>query len=161
MVMHWFGPATKAGLARWTGVSPSDATATWRAIEAELAVVKVASERRFMLATDLDPLTMAEPIRGVRLLPMDDPLTKTDKDLLVTDPARRSLVLPGWGETPGYLPGAVLVGGEILGVWQRQQRKFKVRPFVAFSGKVREAIEAEALAMPIAVASEPSLTWET
>ena len=159
--LHWLGPATKSGLARWTGVKPRDVTATWRAIDGELASVNIEGEARFMLATDLEALTSAEPIRGVRLLPMDDPLTKTDKELLVPDPLRRSLVLPKTGESPGYLPGAVLVDGEIVGVWQRQQRKFKVRPFGTLSGKVREAIEAEALTMPIAGASEPSLAWET
>ena len=159
--LHWLGPATKSGLARWTGVKPGDVTATWRAIESELASVEVEGEARFMMATDLDALTTAEPIRGVRLLPMDDPLTKTDKNLLVPNEELRAQVLPAWGQSPGYLPGAVLVDGEIVGVWQRQQRTFRVRPFGALSGKVREAIEAEALTMPIAGASEPSLSWET
>jgi hypothetical protein len=159
--LHWLGPATKAGMARWTGVKPGDATKTWRAIEEELEPVDVEGETRFMLATDLDALSTAEPIRGIRLLPMDDPLTKTDKDLLVPDPEWRAQVLPAWGQSPGYLPGAVLAHGEIVGVWQRQQRKVQVRPFGALSGKVREAIEAEALSMPIAGKSEPSITWET
>jgi hypothetical protein len=92
---------------------------------------------------------------------MDDPFTKTDKDLLVPDPDWRAQVLPAWGESPGYLPGAVLVDGEIVGVWQRQQRKVRVRPFVKLTAAVRAAIEAEALSMPIAGKSEPSITWET
>jgi hypothetical protein len=159
--LHWLGPSTKAGMARWTGTKPGDATATWRAIERELVRVEVEGEARFMLAADLDALTMAQPIRGVRLLPMDDPLTKTDKELLVVDPERRSMVLPSWGQSPGFLPGAVLVDGEIVGVWQRQQRKVQVRPFAKLDAGVRRAIEAEALSMPIAGKSEPSMTWET
>jgi hypothetical protein len=159
--LHWLGPATKAGLARWTGVSPRDASATWRSIEHELAQVDVEGEARFMLEADLDALKTAKPIRGVRLLPLDDPLTKTDKELVVPDADRRSVVLPGWGESPGYLPGAVLVDGEVVGVWRRTQRKVTVRPFLKLGAAVREAVEREALSLPITGASGPSVTWET
>jgi hypothetical protein len=159
--LHWLGPATKAGMARWTGVSPRDASETWRSIEDELVAVEVGTERRFLLADDIEALTTAEPIRGVRLLPLDDPLTKTDKELMVPDAARRSVVLPGWGQSPGYLPGAVLVDGEIVGVWQRQQRRVTVRPFAKLAAQVRQALEGEALSMPIAGTSAPSIMWET
>jgi hypothetical protein len=159
--LHWLGPATKAGMARWTGVTPRDATQTWRAIEGELSAVDVGDDERFILAADLDALTTAEPIRGVRLLPMDDPLTKTDKELLVPDPEWRAQVLPAWGQSPGYLPGAVLVDGQIVGVWQRQQRRVRVRLFKPHSAQVRSAIEGEALSMPIAGKADPSITWET
>ena len=114
-----------------------------------------------MLAADIDALATAEPIHGVRLLPMDDPLTKTDKELLVPNPEWRAQVLPAWGQSPGYLPGAVLVDGEIVGVWQRQQRRVRVRLFKSLGQKVREAIEAEALSMPIAGKTDPSIVWET
>jgi len=159
--MHWLGPATKAGLARWTGVRPGEATKTWRAIEAELTEVEVEGEARFMLAADIDALATAAPIRGVRLLPMDDPLTKTDKELLVPNPEWRAQVLPAWGQSPGYLPGAVLVDGEIVGVWQRQQRRVRVRLFKSLGVEAREAIEVEALSMPVAGKTDPSIVWET
>jgi hypothetical protein len=157
--LHWLGPATKPALARWTGVTPRDATETWKSIEGELVAVDV-GDQRFMLASDLDDLVGAEPIQGVRLLPLDDPLTKTDKELLVPDPTLRSQVLPGWGESPGYLPGAVLVDGEIVGVWRRVQRKVTVRAFTRLNASVREAIEGEALSFPIAGPSAASVTWE-
>jgi winged helix DNA-binding protein len=159
--LHWLGPATKAGMGRWTGVSPRDASATWKSIEGELVAVDVGGERRYMLANDRDALQKAEPIQGVRLLPMDDPLTKTDKELLVPNEEWRAQVLPAWGQSPGYLPGAVLVDGEIVGVWQRQQRKVRVRLFADLRAGVREAIEAEALSMPIAGKSDLSIAWET
>ena len=159
--LHWLGPATKAGMARWTGVSPRDATATWKAIEGELVAVDVGGEQRFMLAGDRDALQQAVPIQGVRLLPLDDPLTKTDKELVVPDAERRSVVLPGWGQSPGYLPGAVLVDGEVVGVWRRNQRKVTVQPFIRLPAPVRDAVEAEALSLPIPGTSEPSITWET
>ena len=168
--LHWLGPATVADLARWTGVTPADAKATWAAIEGELAPVEIASgkggsektERRFVLEADLDSLRRARPIAGVRLLPFDDPFTKTDKSLLVLDDRRRRLAVPVSGDSPGYIPGAILVDGEIVGGWQRQGRKVTLHPFAGsrLSGTVREAIEAEALAFPIAGAAAPSVRWD-
>jgi hypothetical protein len=159
--LHWLGPATKADLARWTGVSPRDATETWKQLEDELVPVEVQDQPRFMLATDIEALVAAEPIRGVRLLPADDPFTKVDKMLLVTDAARRARVLPKTGESPGYIPGAILVDGEIVGAWQRQQRKVTIHPFSKPSTRVRDAIESEALTFPIAGQSAASISWDT
>jgi len=159
--LHWHGPATVRRLATWTGVEPRDAAETWRSIEAELVPVEIdgVGEVRSMLAADIEDLRSAAPVEGVRLLPMDDPFTKLDHDLLVPDVALRARALPKVGQSPGYIPGAVLVDGEIVGAWQRQQRKVTVHPFSALPARVREAIEAEALTFPIAGASEPSVRW--
>lgn len=104
-------------------------------------------------------LERGEPIAGVRLLPMDDPLTKFDKQLLVSDEELRVRVVPAYGAGPGYVPGAVLVDGEIVGGWQRQQRKVTIHPFTRLSAFARQAIEAEALGFPIAGSAEPSVNW--
>jgi len=157
--VHWYGPTTVATLARWTGVRPAEARATWADIEAELVEVDLAGERRFILAADLERLERPEPVGGVRLLPMDDPLTKLDKGLLVRDEDLRRRVVPSYGAGPGYVPGAVLVDGEIVGGWQRQQRKVTIHPFTRLSPSVRIVIEAEALAFPIAGSAEPRVTW--
>ena len=160
--LHWLGPATRADLARWTGVTPVDATATWQALEPELAPVEIEGRPRFMLAADSDALEHAEPIAGVRLLPMDDPVTKLDRDLLVPDPTLRIMALPVPSKSPGYIPGAILADGEIVGGWARQGRKVIIHPFPAFKpdAGLREAIEREALTMPIAGSTPPSISWE-
>jgi DNA glycosylase AlkZ-like len=161
--LHWLGPATVRDLGRWTGVLPVDAKATWAAIERELTEVgleaDVRERRRWILAKDADALRESEPIEGVRLVPFDDPYTKLDKDLLVADPARRAKAVPSSGHSPGYIPGAILVDGEIVGGWQRQQRKVTLHPFGRLPARVREALEHEALTMPIAGPQEPSVTW--
>ena len=161
--LHWFGPTTVARLARWTGVEARDAALTWASIESELEPVDidgVEGGRRFMLETDVDALLAAEPIAGVRLLPYDDAYTKLDRELLVPDPQLRARVLPLVGQsTLGYTPGAILVDGEIVGAWQRQQRKVTIHPWSTLSPAVRDAIEAEALAFPIAGSSKPSVAW--
>lgn len=159
--LHWLGPATRADLARWTGVVARDAALTWQAIEPELVSVEVNGTQRFIAATDLDTLRRTEPVRGVRLLPQDDPHTKLDHELLVPDASVRLMALPKVGSSPGYIPGAVLVDGEIVGGWQRQGRKITIHRFPKTSIRAggREAIEEEALTIPIAGPDKPSVAW--
>lgn len=160
---HWFGPTTVARLARWTGVEARDAALTWASIEPELEPVDIdgaEGRRRYMLEADINALASAEPIAGVRLLPYDDAYTKPDGEVLVPDPSLRARVLPLVGQsTLGHTPGAILVDGEIVGSWQRQQRKVTVHPWSKLPPAVRDAIEAEALAFPIAGSSKPSVAW--
>jgi hypothetical protein len=160
--VHWFGPTTKAALARWTGVPAGEATETWNAIEGDLIEVEVAglAGRRFMLGADLEAMERAEPVSGVRLLPYDDAFTKLDNELLIPDHALRERVLPRTGQGKGYIPGAILVDGEIVGGWQRQQRKVTLHPFGRLRARVRGAIEAEALAFPIEATSPASVSWD-
>jgi hypothetical protein len=164
--LHWYGPTTRQPLASWTGVKPADAAETWKAIEPELAEVQVerstgaSPERRFTLEADMEALEHSEPIQGVRLLPQDDPFTKFDHDLLVADERLRLRALPRTGQSPGYIPGSILVDGRIVGAWQRRQRKVTLHPFSKQSPSVREAIEHEALSMPIAGPTNPSVVWD-
>jgi hypothetical protein len=114
-----------------------------------------------MLAADVEALLAAAPIAGVRLLPYDDAYTKLDRELLVPDPALRARVLPLVGQsTLGHTPGAILLDGEIVGSWQRQQRKVTIHPWSRLASVVHDAIEAEALAFPIAGSSKPSIAWD-
>ena len=159
---HWYGPTTRQRLASWTGVKPADAAETWKAIEPELAEVQVegSAGRQFMLEADMEALEHSTPIEGVRLLPQDDPFTKFDHELLVADERLRLRALPRSGQSPGYIPGAILIDGQIVGAWQRQQRKVTLHPFSNPTARVRDAIEHEALSMPIAGPTEPSVVWD-
>jgi hypothetical protein len=160
--VHWFGPTAKAALARWTGVAAGEAAETWKAIESELVPVDMAglAGQRFVLAADVDSLEKAEPVSGVRLLPYDDAFTKLDHELLIPDETLRARVLPRTGQGKGYIPGAILVDGEIVGGWQRQQRNVTLHPFGRLSTRVREAVEAEAMSFPIAAKSPASVSWD-
>jgi len=161
--LHWVGPSTASGLARWTGVTPADAKATWTAIEAELTPVEldadVRDRRRFILTADLDALEDARPIEGARLVPFDDPFTKVDKDLLVPDEALRLRSVPASGHSPGYIPGAMLLDGDVVGGWQRQGRKVTLHPFGRLPSTDRELFEREALSMPIAGPGDAAVAW--
>jgi hypothetical protein len=160
--VHWFGPTTAAALARWTGVPPREAKVTWAGIEPDLVAVEIAGGPspvgRFVLASDLEAFEQAKPISGVRLIPFDDAFTKLDHELLLRDAEQRARALPP-GYSRGFIPGCVLVDGEIVGVWQRQQRRATIHPFPRLETRVREAIEAEALAFPIAGSGAASVTW--
>lgn len=152
----WFGPASVAQLARWTGVDPNEARATVEAIGVELVPVIVDGpidkprEPRVVLAADVDALRAGGPIPGARLLPMDDPFTKLDHGLLVADDDQRLRALPRVGRSPGYIPGAVLLDGAVVGGWQRQGRRVTIHPFGRLSRAARDLLEEEALAVPIA-----------
>jgi hypothetical protein len=158
--LHWFGPTTVQRLAVWTGVQPRDGAETWRSIEKELVAVDIRGESRSMLAADLDALTGAAQLTGVRLLPFDDAFTKLDKELLVADEKRRGTVFPPIGRSVGHIPGAILVDGEIVGSWQRQQRKVTLHPWKRLPAAVRDEIEREAMAFPIAAKSKASVRWD-
>jgi hypothetical protein len=161
----WFGPASVAQLARWAGVDPKDARVTVAAIGAELTPVVVDGpidrprEERFALTSSLAALRAGSPIRGARLLPMDDPFTKLDHGLLVADEEQRLRALPRVGRSPGYIPGAVLLDGQVVGGWQRQGRKVTIHPFGELPPSARELIEAEALTVPIAGPGAAAVAW--
>lgn len=157
---HWFGPATKHRMRLWTGVSQGDATKTFKAIERDLVPVDLDDAERFMLAADVDVARNAARVEGVRLLPQDDPYTKLDQHVIVPDESLRLRVFPPPKKSLGYSPGAILVDGDVVGAWQRQQRRVRIHPWKRFPKSVREAIEAEALAFPIAAKTAASITWD-
>jgi hypothetical protein len=150
--VHWFAPATLNDLVRWTGVKPPEATLTWKGLEPELVPVRVEGEpsTRWVLRSDADRLAHAAPVDGVRLLPVSDPFTRLDRPWLVPDPHQRRRVLPRTGESPGFTPGAILVDGEVRGVWHRQGPRVTLEPFVSLPAGMRDALEGEAGTLPIA-----------
>jgi hypothetical protein len=157
--LRWFGPQTKDRFAWWAAVEPKDATLTWEALEDEMVPVALDDKPRMILAADTEALAGAEPVRGVRLVHNDDPLLKDDRELIVADEARRRWLFPAHNQSPGYIPCALIVDGEVCGVWQRQQRKVTIHPWRKLSKKTVEAIEAEALSLPIASTSKALVRW--
>lgn len=159
--LHWFAPATLARFAWLAGIEPADAKLAWSGLSGELDAVSVDGAERYVLRSDFDALVGAEPIEGVRLLPHADPFLKIDGELVVADPERRLQIFPTQKSKPAFWPvsGGVLVDGEIVGSWARQQRRVTVHPWSALSEGVRERIGSEALAFPIAGRREPQVVW--
>jgi hypothetical protein len=57
-------------------------------------------------------------------------------------------------------PGAVLVGGEIVGTWRRAKAVVDVSPWRKLSTGERDAVEAEAASLPLPdVTATPSVRW--
>ncbi len=96
-----------------------------------------------MLEADVEALQGAES-SGTRLLgPYDPYLQARDRSTLVADPAKAKALWPVLGR-----PGAVLVDGEIAGLWRPRKsgKKFTVavEPWRDLEGAERKAVEAEA-----------------
>jgi hypothetical protein len=83
----------------------------------------------------------------VRLLPSGDTfflLHGADRELVVPDTNLRPLL---W--TSRVWPGAVLVGGAIVGTWRRADADITITAWRRLTRKERDALEAEAESLPL------------
>ncbi|MCW2584309.1 MAG: uncharacterized protein JWQ53_3099 [Klenkia sp.] len=142
-----FGPSTPAMVAAYLDAPVREVRAHWPADAEE---VDVAGETRWVL-----DLPSTDPVRGTWLLaPFDPFLQVRDRELLVPDPDRRKELFPVLGR-----PGAVLVDGEVAGVWRprssRGRLALAVTPWRAFTAAEREAVEDRAARLAAARGSTP------
>jgi hypothetical protein len=146
--LHCYGPGTPGRFARWSGVSPVFARASFALVGDELVEVTNEGKNGVILAEDLPKIQAAAQPLGVRLLPPGDPyLALQDKDILVPDTRLQKEV---W-KTSGS-PGVVLVDGEVVAVWrphkQGKRLALQVDPLSAgITSPVRKMIEDEAQRM--------------
>ena len=145
--LHVFGPATAEAFAQWTGMGPALGRAAFDALGRSLVPVGTPVGDAWILAGD-EPAFRATPrIAPARLLPSGDAyflFQGADRELLVADAERRRAL---W--TPRVWPGAVLVEGEIAGTWRRAQQTVVIQTWQSISGAARDAVEAEAAALPL------------
>ncbi|OAA27893.1 Winged helix DNA-binding domain-containing protein [Frankia sp. EI5c] len=139
--LRLFGPATPKQVAEFLDAPVKDIRARWPSDAVE---VTVDGERRWLLAEDRGRLLAAPPARATRLLgPYDLFLQARDRALLVPDPARAKSLWPVLGR-----PGAVLVDGEIGGLWRPRQSGGRLRVRVTMwrplTAALRGSITAEA-----------------
>jgi len=159
--LHVFGPATAHGLARWAGISRRAATAAVTSLEKALVPVRTPRGDEWLLAEDEPALRGAETATApARLLPSGDAyflLDGTERELLVPREDRRRRL---W--TPRVWPGALLVDGEIRGTWRRAQHTLRIDAWERLSRAAREAVEAEASALPLPVGDRAiDVVWES
>jgi len=116
--LHVFGPATAASFADWAGIRPADARSAFEALGRGLIPVRTSVGDAWILADDEAAFrAQPRPVAPARLLPSGDAyylLWGADRELLVPNAKHRSAL---W--TPRVWPGALLVNGEIVGVWRR------------------------------------------
>jgi hypothetical protein len=156
--LHVFGPAAPASFTKWAGISAKAAAAAFAALGGELTAVRTPLGDAWILAAD-EELFLAEPGRPApaRLLPSGDAYTLLhgdDRALLVPDAARRAEL---W--TPRVWPGAVLVEGEVRGVWRRAHDTVTIEPWDPLPRAAIDAVEAEAARLPIPGVEAIVLRW--
>ena len=120
--LRCYGPTQVSDFQSWLGCSPRQAKRLWGGIEDELAPVELDGKRRLVLAEDLNLLSQGEEGERLLLLGSHDPyLDLRDRELILPDKARQRQV---W-KTVGN-PGAVLLGGRVIGFWSVRTRGDKL-----------------------------------
>jgi hypothetical protein len=152
--LHVFGPTTAAAFARWAGVGAAQGRAAFDVLSGELLAARTPIGDGWLLASDEAAVrARAGPAAPARFLPSGDPFFLSwgvDRELLVPDPRRRAEL---W--TSRVWPGALLVDGELAGVWRRAGSDVTVDPWRALSGREQQAVEAEAATMPLPGLTRP------
>jgi hypothetical protein len=158
--LHVFGPATAAAFARWAGIGARESAIAFDGLSRSLAPVRTPIGEAWILARDEEALREpAGPPAAARLLPSGDTyylLHGGERELLVPDPARRADL---W--TSRVWPGAVLVAGEVVGTWRRDQGKLTVKPWRRLSRTERGEVEGEAASLPLpGLQGDIAVRWE-
>jgi hypothetical protein len=146
--LHVFGPTTPTSFAQWAGIGPRDGVSAFEALGSSLTQVRTPIGDGWILSRDEPAFRAAVgPAAPVRFLPSGDAyflLQGADRELLVPDAAGRGAL---W--TARVWPGAILVEGEVVGTWRRADAKLAVQPWRRLSRAARNAVEAEAQALPL------------
>jgi hypothetical protein len=158
--LHVFGPSTADGFARWAGISRRSAAGTLTSLEGSLLPVRSPLGDEWLLAEDEAALRSAETAPApARLLPSGDAffllLRGAERELLVPREDRRERL---W--TSRVWPGALLVEGEIRGTWRRAQHTVRIEAWQRLSRAARDAVEAEARALPLPLDRPVEVVWE-
>jgi hypothetical protein len=157
--LHVFGPGTAKSFAKWAGVKPGSARATFESLQNELTPVRTPIGEAWILNEDEKTMRSAPPPPAQsRLLPSGDAfhlLWGEQRELLVPDRKRCDLL---W--TPRVWPGAVLVSGEVVGTWRRSGNRFDIETWNELDLDTQEAIESEAQLLPLAdLEGDCVITW--
>jgi hypothetical protein len=158
--LHVFGPATADGFARWAGISRRSAGGTFASLEGSLLAVRSPRGDEWLLPEDEPAMRATESAAApARLLPSGDAyfllLQAAERELLVPREDQR---LRLW--TSRVWPGALLVEGEIRGTWRRAQHTVRIDAWTGLSRAARDAVEAEAGALPVPVERPIEVVWE-
>jgi hypothetical protein len=155
-----FGPTTAGGFARWAGISRRSAANAFAALEGSLLPVRSPLGDEWLLARDEPAMRSATAavLAPARLLPSGDAY-------FLLDGAERALLVPQADQraqlwTPRVWPGALLVDGEIRGTWRRAGPTVRVETWVRLPRSARDAVEAEARALPLPGVGAPvDVVW--
>jgi hypothetical protein len=146
--LHVLGPGTVTSFAKWAGVRPAAAHRALEELRKELTPVRTPVGEAWILAQDEARFrAVSRPAASVRFLPSGDTYYLqwgADRELLIPDSKQRAAL---W--TTRVWPGALLVNGEIAGVWRRSAGTVSIDAWHRVSSAERQLIEAEALSLPL------------
>jgi hypothetical protein len=159
--LHVFGPTTAESFSRWAGISRRSGAEAFGSVEASLLPVRSPLGDEWLLAEDEPEMRAANTVDApARLLPSGDAyflLDGAERDLLVPrkDQQRRLWTARVW-------PGALLVEGEIRGIWRRAQHTVRIETWARLSRGARDAVEAEVKTLPLPGLDRPiEVVWDT
>lgn len=139
--LHSYAPVSEENLRYWlnAGLSvPNRRVMTWLdQLDAEIATVRIDGRNRFVLASDREELTGADPDGSVRLLPCFDAwiLGPGTADPLTVPPAQRVKLSSG--------ADFLIAGGVVSGLWRKKGNRLTVEVFPDRPEVPREAIDVE------------------
>jgi winged helix DNA-binding protein len=139
--LRLLGPATPLEVGKYLGSSTAEIKKVW---PASLAEVTVDGRLTWLPAAAVADLESAARPSGVRLIPPMDPLLQArDRDLLVPAKDHQKQVWRTLGN-----PGALLLDGEIAGVWRakmsgRKRVDLTITPFATMTPTQRKLLDEE------------------
>ena len=157
--LHIFGPTTAAAFADWAGIQSAQADTAFAALVGELTPARTPIGDAWILADDEAAFRTAPAAAGpARFLPSGDAyylLWGADRELLVPDAKHRAAL---W--TTRVWPGALLVNGEIVGIWRRSAAIVVIETWRRLSTVERDAAEVEAASLPLPGLNSPiTVRW--
>jgi hypothetical protein len=146
--LHVLGPGTAASFEEWAGIRPPRGRAAFEALAASLTAVGTPVGEGWILASDEASFgAPPDPPAAARLLPSGDTwflFQRRDRELLVPDADRRGRL---W--TPRVWPGAIVVGGEVVGTWRRAGPVVTLEAWRRLNASERKSVESEAESFPL------------
>jgi len=156
--LHVFGPATSASFAQRAGIRGAEAISAFEALASMLIPTSTPIGNAWILANDEAAFrAQPGPVAPARLLPSGDVyylLWGADREILVPDAKQRAEL---W--TTRVWPGALLVGGEVIGTWRRSAAEVSIHAWRRLSPAERKAVEGEAMSLPLGLVSPVTVYW--
>jgi hypothetical protein len=156
--LHAFGPAQPQDFARWLAITTAAARRPFQRLQPDLEEVDLEGDRRWDLAGAAGE-PRADPA-SVRLLPHFDQylLGSHPRRLLFAAFLERGLPVGGGGNVP-----ALLVDGEVSGLWRRQagakRAQVVVESFRTLGRSQRRELEAEVERIQRFTGLDTTLVW--
>lgn len=152
------GPTTKTLLRDWMAVGTQTIRETWDHLDDELVRIRVNDKRYDVPEPLVEAVRQAPPPKGVALVPPNDPyLRQVDRTLLIPDSSRRKNVY-----RPLSGPGALLVDGEVAGIWRyhRSEQQIVIESSESLTPAQKIAIETRGAALASSTGHDtPMINW--